>query len=49
MPDTKKCAHPSCNCSVTSGGAYGDYCSAHCQQAGSMAEMRCDCGHSGCR
>ena len=49
MAEAKKCAHPSCECTVAPGGMYGKYCSDHCRQAGEAVELRCDCGHPPCR
>ena len=46
---TTKCAHPACSCMVTSGGAYGKYCSEHCKEAKNITVLRCDCMHPGCR
>jgi len=43
-----KCAHPGCKCTVPTNGAWGKYCSEHCQKAGDMAEPHCDCGHASC-
>ena len=48
MSDQKKCEHPACKCMVTS-DEFGDYCSRHCQDAGEMTELRCECGHSACK
>jgi hypothetical protein len=48
MTDPKKCAHPVCKCMVT-GDEFGDYCSAHCEEAKEMAELQCECGHNVCR
>ncbi len=41
----KKCAHPACNCSV---GKDEKYCSQYCKDAGSAAEISCNCAHRGC-
>jgi hypothetical protein len=49
MADTNKCAHPACNCTVTGGGPFGKYCSAHCKNAGQQTELRCGCQHPACR
>ena len=48
MAKSAKCEHDSCSCMVTEGGKFGKYCSAHCQDAKDMAELRCECGHPGC-
>lgn len=42
---TKKCAHPSCQCEV---GKDDDYCSTFCEDAQDTTEISCDCGHPGC-
>lgn len=42
------CAHPGCKCMVTN-GAYGKYCSEHCQKAADTHEAHCQCGHPDCR
>jgi hypothetical protein len=44
--ETKKCAHPSCSCSVA-----GDdkYCSEYCKDAKDIMEIGCGCEHQGCR
>jgi len=45
-PESKKCAHPSCQCVVTGSDKY---CSTSCSDAGSSeVEIACDCGHSAC-
>jgi hypothetical protein len=44
MDEKKKCKHPACNCETMS-----DYCSTHCEEAGDMLELACDCGHPGCK
>ena len=43
--DSKRCAHPGCNCPADEGS---DYCSAYCEGAGDFAEIRCKCGCPGC-
>jgi len=48
MDKLEKCAHPSCDCMVTENGEFGAYCSAHCRDAKSMNELRCECGHPQC-
>jgi len=46
---TTKCAHPSCNCTVTKGGEYGKYCSEYCKESKQTTELRCNCQHAACR
>jgi hypothetical protein len=41
----RKCAHPACDCEVTSDDKY---CSTYCQDAGDTMEISCNCGHPGC-
>jgi len=41
----KKCAHPACNCMVSSSSAY---CSPYCHDAAGTEEIACNCGHGGC-
>ena len=48
MTKVEKCAHQSCVCIVHEGGEFGDYCSAHCQEAKDLTELRCECGHDAC-
>jgi hypothetical protein len=47
MPATAtKCAHPSCQCEISSGEKY---CSQICKDAGSQEiEIGCECGHPAC-
>lgn len=40
----KKCKHPSCTCTVTS----GDYCSAQCEAVKETPDVECLCNHPGC-
>ena len=40
-----ECAHPPCNCPAPQGEKY---CSTYCQDAGSLTELACNCGHRGC-
>ncbi|HET9371467.1 MAG TPA: hypothetical protein VFO19_14505 [Vicinamibacterales bacterium] len=47
MDAPKKCAHPACNCMVHD-DTFGEFCSAHCQEADDMPEIRCECGHPEC-
>ena len=49
MSDASKCAHPGCSCTVSKDSQYGKYCSEHCQKAGDITELRCDCHHAACR
>jgi hypothetical protein len=41
----KKCAHPSCRCTV---GKDQKYCSMYCEDAKDTLEVSCGCGHPGC-
>jgi hypothetical protein len=43
--DGKKCAHPVCSCTVTS----GKYCSAQCEAMEKTPDIACKCGHPGCK
>lgn len=43
--DTKKCAHPSCNCAAKEGSKY---CGAYCEGAADTVDITCTCGHPGC-
>jgi hypothetical protein len=45
MSDTKKCAHPTCNCPAQKSS---DYCSTYCEGKGDIADIECSCGHEGC-
>ena len=47
--EVDKCAHPACNCRVSSTSEFGKYCSQHCEQAKDIVELKCDCGHPGCQ
>lgn len=47
MAQEKKCAHPSCTCTVN-GSEFGKYCSEYCQKAGNITELHCNCKHAGC-
>jgi hypothetical protein len=49
MDNPEKCAHPACNCIVPKGAPFGKFCSEHCQTAKQLAELRCECGHDGCK
>ena len=44
-----KCAHPACTCTVPKDAPFGKYCSEHCQVAKDLTEIRCECGHPGCK
>ena len=44
-----RCAHPACTCLVADAAEFGKFCSEHCQEAGDMTELRCDCKHPGCQ
>jgi hypothetical protein len=43
--ETRKCAHPACDCTVEKGTKY---CSQYCKDAGGTMELSCGCGHAGC-
>ncbi len=45
MAETKKCAHPACNCQAPEDKKY---CSQYCEDAGGTMEISCNCGHRGC-
>jgi len=45
MADTKKCAHPSCNCPAKEGSVY---CSTYCEGQAKNPDLSCGCGHSSC-
>lgn len=45
MSDTKKCAHPTCNCPANKDS---DYCSTFCEGKGDLPDLECSCGHEGC-
>jgi hypothetical protein len=47
--EVNKCAHPACNCRVSSNSEFGNYCSQHCEQAKDIVELKCDCGHPACK
>jgi metallothionein len=42
---TKKCAHPACNCKVDKGKKY---CGDYCHDAGHTLELSCNCRHPQC-
>jgi hypothetical protein len=41
----KKCAHPVCSCTVTS----GNYCSTECAAMEKTPDIDCKCEHTGCK
>jgi len=41
-----KCAHPACGCGTTKDS---NYCSQSCKEAADLTEIKCQCGHSGCK
>jgi len=41
----KKCAHPICSCTVTS----GKYCSTQCEAMEKTPDIDCTCGHPVCK
>jgi metallothionein len=41
----KKCAHPSCSCTVKD----REYCSVACETMEKMPDIACHCGHPGCK
>jgi hypothetical protein len=43
--ETKKCAHPSCPCTVAPDNTY---CSTYCEGAAETVDIVCSCGHPGC-
>jgi hypothetical protein len=45
MSESKKCAHPSCNCIPKEGKSY---CSTYCEGQAETADIECSCGHGGC-
>lgn len=42
---SRKCAHPICSCTVTS----GRYCSTECEAMEKTPDLDCLCGHPGCK
>jgi hypothetical protein len=44
MSETKKCAHPSCNCIPKE----GKYCSTFCEGQAGNPDIECGCGHPAC-
>jgi hypothetical protein len=47
--ESMKCAHPSCSCQLLPNRPFGKYCGEHCENAGELNELRCECGHDMCR
>jgi len=43
--ESKKCAHPACQCPAPEGE---DYCGTSCKDAGDMTEISCNCDHPEC-
>lgn len=43
--ESKKCAHPVCSCTVTS----GKYCSTQCEAMEKTPDIDCTCGHPACK
>ena len=48
MAKIEKCAHSSCDCRVNTEGEFGKFCSAHCESAKDIVDLRCECGHPVC-
>lgn len=44
MADNKKCAHPSCTCTLKEGKS----CSTYCEGQADTADIECECGHPAC-
>jgi hypothetical protein len=44
----EKCAHASCLCPIAPDRPFGHYCGRHCEEAGELAELKCECGHEEC-
>ena len=44
--ESKKCKHPSCDCTVSGDD---DYCSEYCRDARDTMEIGCGCEHPPCR
>jgi hypothetical protein len=42
------CAHPGCDCTLTTDRPFGKYCSEYCREHGKMTELACHCGHQAC-
>lgn len=45
MAETKKCAHPPCQCTPPNGEKY---CSTYCEDAKNVTTLECECGHAAC-
>jgi hypothetical protein len=45
MQETRKCAHPACNCQAAEGRKY---CSPQCEKSGKSSVTSCGCGHPEC-
>ena len=45
MSESKKCAHPSCNCAIASDKTY---CGTYCEGQAENADIECSCGHPVC-
>jgi hypothetical protein len=45
MPESKKCAHTACTCTVPEGKKY---CSQICEDSKQFTSIKCDCKHPGC-
>ena len=44
-----KCAHPDCDCTVSSGQRYcSDYCAEQANARAAAADDLCNCGHPEC-
>jgi hypothetical protein len=46
MSETKKCAHPTCDCIPPE---KQKYCSEVCEDAKNITEFTCQCDHPACR
>ncbi len=45
MSEVKKCAHPTCSCTVAEGEKY---CSEICADSTGVTALGCDCKHPAC-
>jgi hypothetical protein len=43
--ETKKCAHPGCQCHAREDS---NYCGTWCEGAAGTPEVLCNCGHASC-
>lgn len=43
--ESRKCAHPSCQCHAVSDSKY---CSTYCEGQAETSDIICSCGHQGC-